>query len=485
MRKIHTTLTLLSAIILLASALIMTTPVKADLGIWKNKGWIDGHRVTLTETAGVTRVNEPVDIFLYPTGADHCVNATKEIRVVAPDNSEVPSQVYNITMEGGYVKSCNVVFLANCSAFSSTAYHIIYNNTAAEARKYDGLRLIEEQAGDAYTVNITKAGVEKKYFRIFWKNCVWLWSNGSNVAWAGGQSGWEFFPIGVGTLWGDVWGGGWFGSNISLCPVIDRFLGAARAGPIFVEFNYTEAGGSDWTQTVFNYNVTTSLIIRVYYQPDLNPLVYYHRTFHIKTNLENYTVKTPYYLDFKLANRTSQAIYQSFTWKNTAGTTSMVSTDQIIPTTEDIYSPASPLGWWSFNGSRPDSPDKPAANMGLVPTYSGGSITGADYTLRVVQRLEYDDHHCSQWFKGSFIGVAEDTIETEGYIVTYTPVDQNVASTMEENAKKLRTPLEYSVGPQFIIPEFPFIGALIILVLLCAIAGLRKLPILKRLRLEA
>ena len=76
-------------------------------------------------------------------------------------------------------------------------------------------------------------------------------------------------------------------------------------------------------------------------------------------------------------------------------------------------------GWWSYNGSRTDSSDKPAANIGLIPTYSGGTVAGpGDYSLSVSQQIENDNHHCSQWINGDYIQV-------KGYIVTYTPVDTN------------------------------------------------------------
>jgi len=94
-------------------------------------GWLSYNPFTFTETAGIDRVNEPVDVFFYPSPGN--CSSPNEIRVIAPNNSTEPSQVYNVTMEGGYVRSCNVVFRVNCPAYSSVTYYIVYNNPSARA----------------------------------------------------------------------------------------------------------------------------------------------------------------------------------------------------------------------------------------------------------------------------------------------------------------------------------------------------------------
>jgi len=111
--------------VLQASAKIVPTPY----------GWNSFNPVTFTETAGLTRVNEPMDVFFYPSFGN--CSSPNEIRVIAPNNvTEVPSQVYNVTMQTGYVKSCNVVFPVNCTASSTVTYYIVYNNPGVSAPSY-------------------------------------------------------------------------------------------------------------------------------------------------------------------------------------------------------------------------------------------------------------------------------------------------------------------------------------------------------------
>ena len=104
-------------------------------------------------------------------------------------------------------------------------------------------------------------------------------------------------------------------------------------------------------------------------------------------------------------------------------------------------------GWWSYNGSRTDSSDKPAANIGLIPINCTGTVAGpGDYSLSVSQQIEDDDHHCSQWINGDYNATNGDYIQVKGYIVTYTPVDTNAEPIMNNLATKLRNPLHVELG---------------------------------------
>ena len=414
-KKMMAFLTMVVIIIALTfSSLIV--PVRGNLEDWYNLGWNYAQMVTLSETAGIERINEVVDIFVV-LEPGRCANATREIRVISQDNKDVPCQVYNITMEEGYVRSCNIVFLANVSALSSQTYYVIYDNPYADVPVYDGLRVYEEAAGDTYNITAVKDGVEKNYARIFWKNSLNLYSDGSLVTWPGGPAGWEFSQINIASMWSDAWGNAWFGSGKS--------LSLMESGPIFAELRYEEAYGSDLWGLVFDYNVSTTTTVRIYYQPNMDPLVRFEKTYQIKTNLANYTIKPGVYMDFRLANSTSQAIYQNFTYnEGWFGTTTIPVETEIWKT---IWLDAwAVYGWWSYNGSRTDSSDKPAANIGLIPTYSGGTVPGpGDYSLSVSQKIEDDDHHCSQWINGDYNATNGDYIQVKGYIVTYTPVDTN------------------------------------------------------------
>ncbi len=123
---------MLTAPLFLATFSVM--PVSAKI-VPTPEEWNSFNPVTFTETAGVDRVNEPMDVFFYPSFGN--CSSPDEIRVIAPDNeTEVPSQVYNVTMESGYVKSCNVVFPVNCTAYNSVTYYIVYNNPGVSAPSY-------------------------------------------------------------------------------------------------------------------------------------------------------------------------------------------------------------------------------------------------------------------------------------------------------------------------------------------------------------
>ena len=414
-------------------------PVAASISGWET--WQNWKFVNFSETMGVSRVNEPVDIFITfdtPTPVD-------DIRVLDPSLNEVPSQVYNVALDGdGNCTSANIAFLVNCSASDYVTYTVLYNNlTACQPPVYDGLRLYANATAEEWNVTALKGGVEKNYFYLFWRMAVNLYSNGKLVTWAGGPLGWNFSQIGLGTLWADAYGTPWFGaSSVAIVSVLN-------SGPLLVEINYTEPYASDLLGTVFDYNVSTGKILRVWYQPDLKPLVSCRSSFFINpvSPVVNYTINTPYYLDFKLANSTRQAIYQDFTWRNATGTyTVPTNTTPGVEVEDNMGGGVSPIGWWSYNGSRPDSSTKPAANMGLIPTYSGGTNTTWDYTLQfTAQDYEYGNHHCSQYFGGSFNGVAGDKIETEGYIVTY---GSNAEPYMSDKATKLRNPLGYQVSDE-------------------------------------
>ncbi|RLG99825.1 hypothetical protein DRO19_01230, partial [Candidatus Bathyarchaeota archaeon] len=309
-----------------------------------------------------------------------------------------------------------------------------------------------EAAGDTYNITAVKDGVEKNYARIFWKNSLNLYSNGSLVTWPGGPAGWEFSQINIASLWADAWDTPWFGAG--------KKLSLINEGPLFVEFEYRETYASDLFGMKFDYNVTTTALVRIYYQPDLNPLVRLEKTFNIQTNLANYTVKSPLYMDFKLANSTSQAIYQNFTWRNSAGILNCTSAEVAVT---DIFWNQTGYGWWSYNGSRTDSSDKPAANIGLIPINCTGSMNDVDYELKVVQQLENDDHHCSQYINDAYNGTNGDYVKVSCFVVTYS-LEANVETVMNNIASVLWSPLSYVIGEPFAIPEFPTIWSPLILI---------------------
>jgi len=382
-------------------------------------GWNSYVEVALTETAGVDRVEEPVDVQFAPAFGT-CQNES-EIRVIAPDGvTEIPSQVYDVVTSGGYITSCRVVFLASCPALSSVTYYIIYNNPSATPPVYDGLRLNTIEEGDTYNVTALVDSVEKNYTRIWWKSSAELYSDGELICWSGGLPGGLSNQINWASFWDGLrWNG--TGNEVGVVWGWNKTLSVLNSGPLFVDFNYTEAGGTPqfladpW---LFDYNVTTTSIIRIYYQPNLNPLVRFHKTFTIKTNLANYTIGGGAYLDFRLADSTSlHPIYKFFTWKNTTGHVNTIEVNRMRAHSADIWTPGSPVGWWKFSGPHVESADLPEANIGYVPTYTNTTILGVNYGLTAEESVFQDDNKCGQWFEGSFNGVYGDTFEIEAYIV--------------------------------------------------------------------
>jgi hypothetical protein len=145
------------------------TALGTDVGYW-NTEWAEYQSVVLTETAGLDRVNEPVEatIVYY---ADQITDPATEIRVVAFNHESgehrvVPSQVVDVAdvpkselpmyNEEGEQKpatfmpsgSATVVFPADVPANSSAVYLIFYGNEDAQAPNVDsGLEITGDAPG--------------------------------------------------------------------------------------------------------------------------------------------------------------------------------------------------------------------------------------------------------------------------------------------------------------------------------------------------
>ncbi|MCG8308736.1 MAG: hypothetical protein MI975_15185 [Cytophagales bacterium] len=150
-----------------------TTRVKAPEGADVfDKAWKNYKSVVLTETAGIERVSEAVEVLL-PFYPDEAFDIKREIRVVEVNPNtfeltETPSQVYDIRKyleeddmspdENGNptrevplwfpTMSVRVDFLANVPAKSSGVYLIYYNNDKALAKVYNSdLKVQGEKPG--------------------------------------------------------------------------------------------------------------------------------------------------------------------------------------------------------------------------------------------------------------------------------------------------------------------------------------------------
>jgi hypothetical protein len=359
----------------------------------------------------------------------------------------IPSQVYDVTTTSGYITSCRVVFLANVPALGSAKYYIIYNNPSATAPVYNGLRLYTVAAGDTYNVTAVVCGAEKNYFHVAWQSLMELYVNG--VPLAQGDVFWGLGQMSPATMFSDVRDGNslWFGAG--------KILSVVNSGPVFVEFNYTEPYATDfWGMLPPRYNVSYTCMLRVYFQPNLKPLLRYQSTFTIKTNLDWWALGGPVYMDFKFGNSTFQTLYANITYSQGWFGTTTLPANATLPWTSIYFPPWGLTGWWSYNGSRSDSAEKPVANMGLIPVDASGTANetlSGGYQASFYSQTEiggvpanHGEHHNGQWMVGVYNGTYGDTAGVTGYIVTYNAVDGNIQPFMDNKAAALRTPLGYS-----------------------------------------
>ena len=103
------------------------------------QGWSFVKVMTLSETVGLARDREPVDVALA-FRADQVTDVYRELRVARVDASgaglvETPSQVYGVVRRGGTV-GCRVVFFADVPAGARTPYVVLYGNPWAELPDY-------------------------------------------------------------------------------------------------------------------------------------------------------------------------------------------------------------------------------------------------------------------------------------------------------------------------------------------------------------
>ena len=88
--------------------------------------------ITITETAGVSRVREPVDVnFTVPVSLSSFVPS--DFRVYDDQGREVPSQVYGTVFSGPFISRVHVVFGASVDASSSRVFNLYYGNAVPVA----------------------------------------------------------------------------------------------------------------------------------------------------------------------------------------------------------------------------------------------------------------------------------------------------------------------------------------------------------------
>ena len=121
-----------------AETFAAVTELPAAWAQWA-RGWQFCKVLELSETAGIERRQEPVDIcvgFL----AEHTADLQREVRVARIDAAtgtlcEVISQVYGEVFEEGE-RCCRVVFFADVPARGQVCYLVFYGNPFAELPRY-------------------------------------------------------------------------------------------------------------------------------------------------------------------------------------------------------------------------------------------------------------------------------------------------------------------------------------------------------------
>jgi metal-sulfur cluster biosynthetic enzyme len=103
------------------------------------RGWAFYKVVALSESAGLERRGEPVDL-LVDFRADQTTDLRRELRVAQLDSNtgtlrEVPAQVYGEVYLGD-ARSCQLVFLVDMPAKGRTDYLVFYGNPNAELPDY-------------------------------------------------------------------------------------------------------------------------------------------------------------------------------------------------------------------------------------------------------------------------------------------------------------------------------------------------------------
>ena len=102
---------------------------------WWNHSWSHRRSITVSETVGIARPLQLVDVPI--SGVDYAglTSCTRELRVVDSLGHEVTSQVYGEVVANGNV-TCHLLFQASAEANASTSYYVYYGNAAAMPPSY-------------------------------------------------------------------------------------------------------------------------------------------------------------------------------------------------------------------------------------------------------------------------------------------------------------------------------------------------------------
>ncbi len=136
-----------------AESFLPVSQLPAPVMQWA-RGWLHCRPLMLSETLGIAREHEPVDLSIA-LKANQIMDPGRELRVARWDAAqrrlyEVPSQVYSHTRHEGQVR-CRLVFQADVAAHESGHYFLFAGNSLAECPDYvSDLRV----AGEGYGLDV-------------------------------------------------------------------------------------------------------------------------------------------------------------------------------------------------------------------------------------------------------------------------------------------------------------------------------------------
>ena len=102
---------------------------------WWNPSWLNRVPILLTESAGLARTAETVDVLVSSDQFPGLANCAAELRMADAEKNELPVQVYDENSSGGTL-TCHLLFQASLGANESRTYYIYYGNPAATAPTY-------------------------------------------------------------------------------------------------------------------------------------------------------------------------------------------------------------------------------------------------------------------------------------------------------------------------------------------------------------
>ena len=105
------------------------------MGDWWDHDWAHRVPVVLTESAGIARTAETVDILVSTDQFPGLTSCAAELRVADTARQELPIQVYGESSQGGTL-TCNLLFQASLVANASQTYYIYYGNPTASPPNY-------------------------------------------------------------------------------------------------------------------------------------------------------------------------------------------------------------------------------------------------------------------------------------------------------------------------------------------------------------